>query len=178
MERALVVGPPCSGKTTTARVLASGLRCTHTELDELWWEPNWTEAGAERFRERVLKAVSEPRWVLDGNYFSVGTAELVLPLADTIVWLDRGRWVTVPRGMRRTLRRVLLRTELWSGNREPLSYLPRLGSLAWSAIRRHPHYNAEVEALRNDPLTSHARWVRLKSKRSTQEWLDSVMSSC
>jgi DNA polymerase III delta prime subunit len=31
MERALVVGPPPSNETTTARALASRLRCTHTE---------------------------------------------------------------------------------------------------------------------------------------------------
>lgn len=174
MQRVLVVGPPCSGKTTTAQELAARLGAPHVELDALWWEPNWTEVGPERFRERLMAVVSEPRWVLDGNYFAVGVSEVVLPAADTIVWLDRGRWITVPRGIRRTLQRVLLRTRLWSGNREPLGYLPRIGSLAWSAIRNHPRYNKEVGALRTDHSTSHAQWIRLGSKRSVRDWLGSV----
>lgn len=173
VDRVLVVGPPCSGKSTTAADLAHRLDAPHVELDALWWEPNWTEAGPQRFRERVLRVVAQPRWVLDGNYFKVGVAELVMPLADTIVWLDQGRWVTVPRGIRRTLRRVLFRSELWSGNREPLGYLPRLGSLAWSAIEGHPRYNREVEALLDDDLISGTRWVRLSGKRSIRQWLES-----
>lgn len=176
MDRVLVVGPPCSGKSTTAAALAHRLSASHVELDALWWGPDWTEAGSASFRERVAEAIRQPRWVLDGNYFSVGVTELVLPLVDTVVWLDHGRWTTVPRGVRRTLRRVLLRTQLWSGNREPLSYLPRLASLTWSAIKHHPRYNEEVAAMLDGALTSDAQCVRLRGDRAIRAWLEGVNS--
>jgi hypothetical protein len=173
IERVLVVGPPCSGKTTAAREIARRLDAPHVELDALWWEPDWTEAGDERFKERLSGFVSQPRWVLDGNYLSVGVSDLVLPAADTIVWLDEGRWVTVPRGAWRTLRRVALRTDLWSGNREPLGYLPRFPSLVLMAIRKHPEYNREVEEL-DGARNTHTRWVRLRGRRAVQDWLRSL----
>jgi len=35
--------------------------------------------------------------VVDGNYVSTGARDVVWPRADTLVWLDQPRWVTVPR---------------------------------------------------------------------------------
>ncbi len=87
MNRVVVVGAPGCGKTTTARAIATALGLPHTELDSLWWEPDWVEAGAEVFGERVRTVVEQPRWVVDGNYFSVGAREAIWSVADTIVWL-------------------------------------------------------------------------------------------
>jgi hypothetical protein len=56
-------------------------------------------------------------WVIDGVYRGkLGT--LVLDAADTVVWLDLPLYVWLPRLLRRTLRRVVRREELWNGNRE------------------------------------------------------------
>src|SRR4051794_31661392 len=109
MQRIVVLGPPCSGKTTTAAAIGARLGIAHTELDALWWEPNWTETGADRFKEKLAEVVRGPSWVLDGNYFTVGTCEVVHPSVDTFVWLDFGRWITVPRAMRRTYGRAIRR---------------------------------------------------------------------
>src|SRR5438874_9038269 len=105
MQRIVVVGPPGSGKTTVAREIALRLRLTHVELDSVWWEPNWTEAGAELFSARAAEIVTNDAWVLDGNYFTVGARDVIWPRADTIVWLDLARWVTVPRIVKRTFLR-------------------------------------------------------------------------
>src|SRR5438552_6517963 len=102
MKRVVVVGPPGSGKTTVARKLAERLALPHIELDSIWWDPNWTEVGQEVFSERAATIVCDDAWVLDGNYFSVGARDVIWPRADTIVWLDLARWVTVPRVVKRT----------------------------------------------------------------------------
>jgi hypothetical protein len=47
VDRIVVIGPPGSGKTRLAATVAHRLGPPHTEMDSLWWEPDWTEAGAD-----------------------------------------------------------------------------------------------------------------------------------
>ena len=51
-RRIVVVGSTGSGKTTVAKRLAGILGAPYVELDALNWEPNWTEAPPNVFRER------------------------------------------------------------------------------------------------------------------------------
>ena len=67
LDRVVVVGTSCSGKTTLARRLAGILGTPHVELDSLHWGPEWTPHAD--FPSRVLEAVEQPRWVIEGNYF-------------------------------------------------------------------------------------------------------------
>jgi adenylate kinase family enzyme len=173
----VVVGPPGSGKTTVAAAMARRLGLPHIELDSLWWEPNWTEAGAELFQARLREVIGADSWILDGNYFSVGAREVVWPRADTVVWLDHARWVTVPRVMRRTIVRGLRRTELWSGNRESLRSALRPDSIVRYAWREHPKYNRRYEGLTDDDEFAHLQWVRLRAPREVRRWIASLPRS-
>ena len=167
----VVVGPPGSGKTRVARSLSARLDYPHVELDSLWWEPHWTEAGSAAFGQRAAEVVAGERWIVDGNYFSVGAREVIWPRADTIVWLDHPRWITVPRVVRRTISRGVRRTPLWSGNRESLRLALRPDSIIRYAIREHPKYNRRYEGLDQDKSLSHLAWVRLRTPRDVRHWL-------
>jgi hypothetical protein len=142
-------------------------------MDSLWWEPNWTEAGADVLAERLTKVVANDEWIVDGNYFSVGAREVVWPRADTIVWLDHSRWVTMPRVVRRTVTRAVRRTELWSGNRESLRLALRPDSIILFAWRAHPTYR-RYESLDSDPELAHLTVVRLRRPRHVRQWLASL----
>jgi adenylate kinase family enzyme len=108
--------------------------------------------------------------VLDGNYFSVGARDVIWPVADTIVWLDMPRWVTVPRVVKRTLWRGVTRQELWSGNRESLKLALRPDSIIRFAYDAHPKYNKRYEGLADDPELAHLRWFRLKSPAAVRRF--------
>src|SRR6266478_8449083 len=118
INRVIVIGTSCSGKTTFARSLARISNCPHIELDTLYWQPNWTPRPPEEFRNLVAQALSQDCWVTDGNYSIV--RDLVWSRATTVIWLNYVFPTVLWRALTRTLRRVLTQEELFSGNRESL----------------------------------------------------------
>lgn len=170
VDRVVVVGAPGCGKTTTARAVAELLRLPHTELDALWWDPDWTEVGAEVFSERAREVVAQAKWVVDGNYFSQGASDVIWPAADTLVWIDLPRRIAVPRVIRRSARRALTRQELWNGNREGWNIL-RPDSIILFAYRAWPKYGERYRAIHESGEFAHLHWVILRSPREVRRWL-------
>ena len=96
MERILIIGCPCAGKTTLARALSQRLGLPLIHLDQLWWTGDWKHVTREEFDSRLAMAVNMDRWIIDGNYSR--TIPMRLPKCDTIIYLDFDRW-TCLRGM-------------------------------------------------------------------------------
>lgn len=169
-RRVIVLGTTGSGKTTLAGRLAKSLGCTHIEMDALHWEPNWTEAPTQVFRERVQKAVTHERWVMDGNYGVV--RDITWPAADTVVWLDYPLPIILWRLMRRTLRRVFLHEELWNGNRERFAtqFLTRDSLFLW-LFKTYWRRRREYPELLARPEYAHLTLIHLRSPREAQRWL-------
>jgi hypothetical protein len=70
---------------------------------------------------------------------------------------------------------VLLRRELWNGNRESWASLvkrdPRQNILLWSWTQHHG-YRRQYEQASAAP--GRASWVRLRSPREAERWLTTV----
>lgn len=173
LRRICVIGSSGAGKTTLARQLSKRLKIAHVELDALYWEPNWAEAPLERFRARVAAAVAGDAWVADGNYSKV--RDLVWGRADTLVWLDYPLPLVMRRLTARTLRRGLLREELWSGNRERLwDQLNPRQSLLWFALTTYRRRRRQFPAALAQPEYAHLRLHRFRTPHETEAWLQSV----
>ncbi len=169
--RIVVVGSTGSGKTTLARELAHLHGVAHVELDALNWDPNWTQAPAEVFRQRVAAALEgREGWVVDGNYSRA--RDLVWPRATHIVWLDFPLRIVLWRLFWRTLRRWWRQEELWNGNRERFSdnFLSKDSLFLW-AIQTHRRRRREFPALFQAPEHEHIHVVRLRSPAETTAWL-------
>ncbi len=173
MRRIIVIGTTGSGKTTTARVIAQRLRIPHIELDALNWEPNWTEAPRDIFRQRVSEAVAGEDWVVDGNYSN--SRDLVWPRADTAVWLDFPLWVILWRLFRRTIARTLTQEELWSGNRERMRtvFFSRDSIFLW-ALHTYRRRRRSYPLLLGEPEHAHLGVIRLRSSRAAASWLSAL----
>ncbi len=155
--------------------MARTLGAPHVELDAIFHQPNWTELEPREFRARVDEVTSTPRWVVDGNYSVVH--DVVWEKADTVVWFDLPRATVLWRVVRRTLRRVVTRQDLWNGNREPLSNLwsldPQKSIIVWAATQ-HGKYHDRYLAAECDPRWSGIRFVRLRSQSETDTFLAGV----
>jgi adenylate kinase family enzyme len=162
---AIVASASGNGKTTLGRQVAERLGVPFFELDAWVHGPDWSETADDVLRARVQRVLAGGEWVIDGAYErKLGT--LVLDAADEIVWLDLPMHVWLPRLLRRTLRRIIRREELWNGNRESLrgAFWGR-DSLFGYALRTQAQRRREWPlALRRRPVT------RLRSTRAVADW--------
>lgn len=174
MQRVCVVGCAGGGKTTLAASLARRLSLPHLELDSIYHQPGWRSLSTEVFRSKVEDFTSQSRWVIDGNY-ATQVGDITWGRADTIVWIDASRLVATARVARRTFGRLLVRKELWNGNRErlrqALSRDPEKSIIVW-AWKMHDKYTDRYEKALKDPNWQHVRFVRLRGAREITAFLE------
>jgi adenylate kinase family enzyme len=112
----VVAGVSGSGKTTLAATIAQVIGGSHTEIDALFHGPDWTPRP--EFLDDVRTFVVAESWTTEWQYNSA--RPILVKHADLLVWLDLPFVrVTLPRLVRRTLRRRWRREVLWNGNVEP-----------------------------------------------------------
>ncbi len=177
MDRVVVVGCSGAGKTTVARRLAETLGVPNLEMDGVFHQPGWVPLEDSSFQARLAEFTAGERWVVDGNYTSHGTRDVVWPRADTFVWLDFSRGAVMRNVIGRTLKRVLTREELWNGNKEPWTNLysldPYENIIVWSWTRFHK-YRDKYEKCLTDGTWAHATVHRLTSRDEVDELLSSI----
>jgi adenylate kinase family enzyme len=172
MRRVSVVGSSGSGKSTLARGLAVRLGVPLVELDAIFHQQDWTPLPTAEFAARVASLAAEDCWVIDGNYSAV--RPLVWERADTVVWFDLPRRTVMWRLVRRTLCRVVLRTELWNGNKERWRNLfsrdPDQSVIAWSWYK-HAEYRRRYAAAALDPANGHLEFLRVAGRHDARRAL-------
>lgn len=144
-----VVGTSGSGKSTAAEKVATILGRKHVEIDALFWLPNWTQRDKAELSKLLEEEIVAGPIVMDGNFASKG----IVPAAgDVLIFLDYPRWLVISRLVRRSLKRVIFRKELWSGNREEFKFLlspdPEINPIVHAYkthAQRHLSYTALLE---------------------------------
>jgi len=170
--RAVVIGIGGSGKTTLAKQLAAYHGLRYIELDALHWLPNWQMRAVDDFRALVAQAVAHERWVTDGNYRVV--RDLVWGRATTVIWLNYPFWTVMGRLVRRTLRRIVTRETLFSGNRETVrnAFLSR-DSILWYVLTHYAGTRARYRQVFDERPFPHLEWVELKTPGEAERYIKS-----
>jgi adenylate kinase family enzyme len=173
VARISIVGNSGSGKTRLARKVAKRLGVPHLELDAVFHQPGWTELDLPTFQQRVREFAAQDNWVIDGNYRSrLGTE--VWDRADTVVWLDYPRRIVMPRVLRRTFGRVVIRKKLWNGNRESLrnalSWDPETSIIRWAWTQHRPYREGFSESL-SELAGRNVEVVRIRRPVQADMWL-------
>jgi len=171
-----VIGSSCAGKTTLASAIARIRGCPHIELDAIHWKPDWVEAPLEEMRERTQEAVSAESWALDGNYSRV--RDLVWARATDVIWLNYDFPLVMSRALRRTVRRIATREELYSGNRESLrmALLDR-ESILWWVIRTHGRRRRDYRELCTRENFPHIAFTELRHPREADALVAALEAS-
>ncbi|BAT60445.1 topology modulation protein [Variibacter gotjawalensis] len=102
MQRVLVIGCSGAGKSTLARVLSEKLQLPLHSLDQMFWQPGWTEPDGKQFAARVATVAAEPKWIIEGTFLG-HAGEVRRERAEAVIWLDFPRWTCLAGVLTRTL---------------------------------------------------------------------------
>lgn len=172
MRRVVVYGNSGSGKSTLGRALGERLSLPFIELDAIYHaRPNWDDLSRDEFRAKVAEVLADHPggWVIDGNYSSA--RDLILPLADTVVWLKLPFRIVYWRLWKRTLKRMRTHEVLWGTNRETFhdQFFSRDSLLLWGIT----HWRSTRRKIASDLATipHQAEVVTLTSPRNVEAFL-------
>ncbi len=142
------------------------------ELDALVHGPDWRETPDDELRRLLEPVLAGDGWVIDGGYWGK-IGDLVLGQADAVVWLDLPLYVWLPRLMRRTLRRIRGREEMWNGNRESLkgAVWGRDALIPYALRAHYRHRRADPVKLARFPV------VRLRSQAEIDRFLSDAVAT-
>ena len=173
LARVVVVGTSCAGKTTFARQLASILGCRSVQLDELYWDADWTPKHTAEFVRLTDSATTGPHWVVDGNYSQV--RDIVWPRATAIVWLNLGFVRVCSRALRRTVGRSISGESLFAGNRESLrrAFLSRESILLW-VLNTYWERRRRYRVLQAGSHRGGLPWIELRRPADVAAFLSEV----
>lgn len=168
MERILIVGCSGSGKSTLARTLGERLGLQVVHLDRLFWQSGWKNVSQEVFDERLSAALSEPSWVIDGNYDRTLTKRLAY--CDTVIHLDYSRSVCLRGITKRVLtNRGHTRPDMAEGCPEHVDW----PFLQWVWTFRRDKRPLLLQALA-EAERSGVTVMRFSRRRDCRNWLGSL----
>ena len=173
LERIVVIGTSCAGKSTFARQLSKKLSLEYVELDVLFWAPQWQPKPLAEFHQVATQTVARPNWIVEGNYGSA--RDMLWPRATTIIWLNYSFSTVLWRALRRTVHRAVTRQTLWHGNKESIrrSFFSRKSILAW-IIKTFHSCQRESSALRADEKYAQLNWLEFTTPFETSSYLNSI----
>ncbi|MBN2892462.1 MAG: hypothetical protein JXL97_11390 [Bacteroidales bacterium] len=102
MQRIIVIGCGGAGKSTFSKKLHVYLKEHELiHLDSVYWRPNWIRTPEDEWKEVIKNLVAKEKWIIDGNHDS--TLDIRLERADTVIFIDRSRYVCMRNSVKRTL---------------------------------------------------------------------------
>lgn len=173
MSRIVIIGVTGTGKSTLAFNIAAKTKLPITELDDLYWRPNWQPAPLDEFRRDVSKMVSGDKWITTGNYKDV--RDILWNRADTLIWLDYSFPTALWRLTTRTIQRVWDKKPVCNGNTESLSNIfSKNGIIPWLFETYGPRKREYGAIFSNADEYPHLEKFRLRNQKETDAFIDSL----
>lgn len=163
--RIIVVGSCGCGKTYTGKKISKNFGIPFTDLDDLYWLPNWIVQDRDKFISGIKETASKPSWVIAGSQFSL--RELTWPKADYVIWIDLPLPLLLYRVIKRSIKNIITKQPFCNGNYETLGRLFGKYSIVTWTIKR---YFSKKQ--RYGPIfTQGGKYIHLKSKKELNNFL-------
>lgn len=170
MRRVVILGAGGSGKSELARAIGerTGLPVVH--LDVLFYLDDWKPAPRAEAVARLAARVDEESWIIDGNFLSTVDEDGRVRRADTVIFLDLPRILSLTRVLWRWLRdRNRRRADL--PERSDESFDPEGMRWIWNYRCQDRPEVLELLAGLADDVTVH----HLRSRSDVRKLLDSLV---
>lgn len=92
MPRIAILGNTAGGKSTLARHLATTRAVTHIEIDQLFWQPDWTVTPSAIYERNHDAAIRTQDWIIDGGG-DLPSIRTRVCRATEIILIDLPLWV-------------------------------------------------------------------------------------
>ncbi|GAA0349282.1 DNA topology modulation protein [Bacillus horti] len=102
MKKVMLIGSGGSGKSTLSRRLGEVTTLPVYHLDSLFWKPDWVPTEDIEWDEIQAELSQLDEWIIDGNYGR--TMDIRMEAADTIIFFDFPRWLTIYRVIKRRVK--------------------------------------------------------------------------
>jgi hypothetical protein len=165
-DRVLIYGVTGSGKTTLAAKAATATGLPWHSVDDLTWEPGWTQVPPEEQRRRLEAICAGERWILDTAYGS--WLDIPLGRVQLVVALDYS-WRSLGRLIRRTVQRAIDHRPICNGNTESFRQAFSRDSIVVWHFRSFARKRQRIRNWAADPCGP--RVIRLTSPRAARHWL-------
>lgn len=172
-KRIVIIGTSCSGKSTLSKRISQNLNIPHYELDNYFWESNWTSIPEDKFIQIVGDFTNKNNWVICGNYSSV--RDIIWNKSTDIVWIDYPLYLIFYRAVRRSIIRAYTKEKICNGNVESFkkSFLTKDSIILWvlkTYYKRKKEYKLLLSKVRGK------RIHHLKNQNATDEFVKGLSS--
>jgi len=95
----VIIGINGAGKSMLSNELGKLLNIEDFHLDKIYWKPGWVKIPSEEGKAIQRKLTKRNKWIFDGNW--IGSLDIRLKPADTIIYLDFPKWFCLYRILKR-----------------------------------------------------------------------------
>lgn len=174
IKKIIVTGTSGSGKTTLAKAISEKIGVPCTDMDDLFWLPNWTPREDEDFEQQILSVVEGDEWVISGNYSRL--SHITWPKADMVVWLDFPLHTLLWRTLKRSVCRSFTKEPCCGGNQESFSRLFSKETIFYWVLRSYFRRKRSYTAYFADPCDKPHQLAHLKTRDEVRRFLESISS--
>jgi adenylate kinase family enzyme len=174
--RIVVIGSSCAGKSTLAFRLSELLALKYIQLDALYWKADWQAREKDEFNELVINEINSEKWAVDGNYGII--RHLIWPKAEIVIWLNYDFSLVLKRALVRTIKRIVTKEELFSGNRETFkkSFFDK-DSILWWVITTFHRRRKEIPLMLKEKEYEHLKVIEIRKAKELDKLLASIKKS-
>ena len=172
LQRILIIGTSCSGKSTLGDQISQQTGMDHLELDTLYWRPGWKHITNSDLQSKVREVSERKQWIISGNYSQV--REILWSKATDLIWLDLSLPLVLYRALTRTITRLITQEYVCNGNRENTRSLLSFDGIPFWVLRTHFKYRYRYEELINSDSYTHLRIHRLYDPQEIPSFLKKI----